>query len=148
MKKVLTMCVFVVAFFTLTLGSGIADRSPGFRHGSGLLNVLWCADAFIKSGVVQDCDTSCLSVKPDGEPNKDPYVVCGLGPSYHWYVDGEKIPKPTVGDYVTIWIANCGTADYPKYVAISISLYDDAGNPAVDLELLDPETCRPEWKAD
>jgi hypothetical protein len=148
MKKVLTMCVYVVAFSTLMLGAAIARRGPAIHHGGGLLNVVWCADAFIKSGTVQDSDTSCLSIQADGEPNEDPYMVCGLGPSYHWYVDGEKIQKPIVGDYVTIWIANCGTDNNPKYVALSISLYDDNGNSTVDLDLLDPETCRPQWIAD
>lgn len=144
MKKVLAMCVFVVAFFTLALGSGLAGKGQGkgqgqgIHDGGGLQNDLWCTEEYQQTitGTVLSNDQGCLVVETDN-PNKDPYMVWGLGPNWYWL----GVEKPTVGEDVTITIANCNTDGPPKYFAISITFVDETM-----VGLRDPETCNPLWR--
>lgn len=154
MKNVLIMCVFVVAFFTLALGSGVAGKGKGQGNGGGVpdsggeapdtgggvqIEEMWCADTFEIEGTVASVIKGCLAVEADtaiGVP--EPYEVCGLGPAYWW----GDIEKPTANDYVTLLIANCQTEDSPKYVAVSVTIGETS------VVLRDPTTgsCLPLWR--
>ena len=132
MKKILSICVFTLAFIAITIGSGFAGNGKGPGDGSGPL-IDECPNAFDIIGVVLYNQQGGLVVETDAGVE---YTVWGLGPNSYW----DDIAKPIGGDDVTITIVNCGDEE-PRYVAITIILEDQT-----TIELRDPTTCSPLWR--
>ena len=133
MKKILSICVFTLAFIAITIGSGFAGKGKGQGDGSGGLLIDECPYAFDISGEVLQNQQGGLIVQNDDDGL--PYTVWGLGPSSFW----GDIAKPIGGDYVTIKVVNCGDEE-PRYVAITVIFEDQT------MELRDPITCYPLWR--
>jgi len=142
MKNVLTMCVFVIAFFTLALGSGIAQQN---KKGTP-----YCPETFIfvtgivmeKIPVVDKGVTLCPepgTVNTDGECSEVTITIQGLGPTSFW--DDLGVAKPVEGETITVEYYTCDGCSSN----IATAIIFDGGITIITLRNVDCEAC---WVVD
>ncbi len=145
MKKSLAGSVIVLLVLFLSMGLGFAGNGKGAVNGAGdgsgpIHDIINDGTYFEYTGtVVSYVQGGGMEFDIDGEQDIDNIVIYGIGPVRYW--DSIDVPRPAVGESVTVIGYEVDYNGVLRNIAISITLSDGA---VVDLR--DPVTGVPLWR--
>ena len=126
-KKATLTAVTVLMVLVLSTGLGLAINGNGDGEGSGPIHDIFSGTLFIYTGTIIGCvpgEGVKLSVDTTVDPTGE-VIVYGIGPSSYWEGEEVDVPRPAVGDEITVEGYTVVYDSVSLNIATKISIGDD-----------------------